>query len=458
MAKKGKEIDLGGVRVQVDPFILIRRVLMRQKLLVSVIGVVGAVLTVLAYKAEPKVYSSSATIAIRTESMPEDYVRKLINRAMRDMHANTERMLLINELDLFGSTRASLPYDIALRTLTGPDGLKVDQQQGSIGVSFFSKDPQQAQMVVAFATERVLGKLANLLDSPYRRQLEALSRGIEELEPKVQIARTNLFQFKAKHPEIAVVMPDLIREDSPLAGIQKDIERAELGLRACYAGVKAPVAAAPRARPEGPACQRVKELRRERADLLAQFTQNHPSVIAADQAIVKALPACKEEQARDSTAEAAPAPRAAMSQSECIEAAKDRIAGLYRDKADIEKQGIKKPELQRKWAELTVETNALEAQLRALQDRRAKASEDRLVGANEFQENFQLVDAPRVPELPTKPERNRFLMVGLGLTAFLGLGLALAREAFRQSFLDPAEFEEQTGVQVLAVLPEIVDR
>ena len=454
MAKKGKEIDLGGFRLQLDPFILIRRVLMRQKKLLALVGVIGAVATLFAYKSTPKVYTSSSQIALRTESMQEDYVRKLVNRAMRDLNSQSELMLIVNELDLFPATRANLPYDISLRQIRRE--LRIDQSAGSVGVSFESKNPQEAQQVVAFVTERVMGKFANLLDSPYRRQLEALGRGIDDLEPKVLIARTRLFEFKAKHPDIAVMTPDFIREDSPLAGLQKDIERAELTLRQCYAGVtptpvrRAPVAA-------GPACRRLDDLKREKGDLLAQFTPSHPSVIALDKELAKARAPCEEEQLR-AEASVGGGIRPGMSQAECVEAAKARLAVLHREKVDVEKRGIKKPTLQREWAELTVEANALESQLRALRDRQAKALEDRLVGANEFQENFQLVDAARVPELPTKPVRNKFLSMGIAITLVIGLLLATARESLRQSFMDAAEFEEQTGLQVLAVLPDITQQ
>ncbi len=46
MAKKGKEFDIGGIRVQVDPFILVRRVLMRQKLLLRLVAIVGGASTI----------------------------------------------------------------------------------------------------------------------------------------------------------------------------------------------------------------------------------------------------------------------------------------------------------------------------------------------------------------------------------------------------------------------------
>ena len=149
--------------------------------------------------------------------------------------------------------------------------------------------------------------------------------------------------------------------------------------------------------------------------------------------------------------------RPGQSQAQCVDAARAKIAVLHREKADIEKKAIRKPRLQREWRELSVRANNLESNMRALVESRDRAIGQRLVAANNFQETFQLVDSPRVPELPSKPDRNQFLIIGMALTAILGLGLAAVREALRQTFLGAQEFEEQTGLQVLAVLPDIKD-
>ncbi|MCA9549866.1 MAG: hypothetical protein KC933_07520 [Myxococcales bacterium] len=455
MAKKGKEIDLGGIRLQVDPFIILQRVLMRQKLMLTIIAVIGGAITIFAYKSAPKIYQSYSTVAIRTESREEDYWRKLANRAMRDLNSNSELMLIINELDLFGSTRATNPYEIALRSLRRE--LKIDHATGQVGVRFESKSAKQAQQVVAFVTERVLGTFANLIDSPYRREIEALNRGIAELEPKVQVARTKLYEFKAKHPSVAVLTPDFIAPTSPLGGVESEIERAERNLKRCYAGERE-TAPAPAAKPktDGPACRRLAELQARKQTLLASYTPSHPEVVRASDQVAKQEIACEREQVElGGTVSGGIKP--GQTQAQCIDAAKARLEALHREKVNIEKQAIKKPALQQEWAELSLEVNQLDSQMRALQDRRARSIENRLVAANDFQENFQLVDPPRVPQLPAKPERNQFMIMGIAITAIIGLILAALREAFRQSFLDPTEFEEQTGLQVLAVLPDLSD-
>src|SRR5690242_18007840 len=117
MAKKSKEIEVGGLRIQIDPLILVRRILTRQKLLLTIVALLGGMATIGLYLRTPKKYTSTAEIVIRAEAFQEDYLRKLLNVVARYLGSDTEMMIIINELNLFASTRASLPYDIALREM-----------------------------------------------------------------------------------------------------------------------------------------------------------------------------------------------------------------------------------------------------------------------------------------------------------------------------------------------------
>ena len=114
---------------------------------------------------------------------------------------------------------------------------------------------------------------------------------------------------------------------------------------------------------------------------------------------------------------------------------------------------INKPRLQRRWAELSLKANALTSEYRGLLQGESKVKNDLLLSANEFQEKFRLVDKAQVPQLPKEPTKSKFMGIGMVLTALIGLLLAVIREALRQTFLDATEFEQQTGLQVLATLP-----
>ncbi|MEQ8272324.1 MAG: hypothetical protein RMA76_22590 [Deltaproteobacteria bacterium] len=446
MAKKGKEIELGSIRLQIDPFILVQRVLMRQKLLLVLVAIIGAGITVYKYKTEPKIYASYGSITVRTEGMDADFSRKFVNRGMRNLNSNEEMMLIINELDLFPSTRANMPYTISLRRMRRE--LIIKNSQGQIEVIFESRNPREAQRVVAFVVERVLSTFERLLYAPYDRQIDALNRAISELMPKVEDARGKLYEFKAKHPTIAIKNQDLFIDDgSPMGALQAKITRAEQNLRACYGGPKPVTARRPT---NGPKCQALARLRAEEQKLLTQYTPQHPSVLAMNDRVEKAERQCEKEQD-----ESMSGLKPGMSQADCVAAAKAKIESLHKQKIDIEKRAIRKPRLQQQWAEVSLEAAQYESQLRALKERKVKTEQDRVMGSSNFTDNFSLVDVPRIPELPAKPERNLFLMTGMAVTAMIGLFLAFLREAFRQRFLDAKEFEEQTGLDVLAVLPDI---
>jgi uncharacterized protein involved in exopolysaccharide biosynthesis len=445
MAKKGKEIDLGGIRVQIDPFIIGRRILMRQKLLLTIVAVGGGLITGFLYKTTPKTYTSDATIAVRVDAMDETFARTLINRAMRDLNADGEMMLMVNELDLFGSMRVGLPYEMALRRMRNE--LAVNQQTGSIGVSYMSKDPVECERVVSFAIERVLAKIENLIDSPLRREAEALNAAIIELEPKLKKAQKKVFEFKAEHPTIATTLPDFIPENSPAKQIETDLKRAETNLQRCYAGAKPLVKPAK----QPPICLEAQAAKRTLDSLLEQYTPSHPTVISAKQEHVTLSKKCERAQEDSPGGDGKPP----MSQAECIASVKDEIRRLHDRKAELALVGNKKPKLQQEWMNLSSELGQLQTQYNALVERRAKGADERKVNAGNFQENFTLVDPARVPEIPSSPDMGKFATFGMAVTALIGIALAALREALRQSFLSASEFEEQTGLPVLAVLPDI---
>ncbi|MBK8013468.1 MAG: hypothetical protein IPK13_19200 [Deltaproteobacteria bacterium] len=458
MELKGKEFDIGGLRIQVDPLVISRRIIMHRIRLLVMIAAIGAVATVLYYLSRPKIYESRATIVVRTEALGEHYVQHLLNTTMREVASNEELMLIINELDLYPGTRASMPYEMALKNLKRELGL--DRESGSVGVRFESTQPKEAQRVVAFVTERVLSSVSDLLDSPYARSLEALDRGLRELTPKVADAQQRLFEFQAAHPEIVIRAPETGEpQGSPLRDIETQIRSAEGDMKRCFASADEPDPTPTRPQRTGPQCQALRNLQREREVLLQQYTENHPAVTRKTSEIQAQRELCQTERDKDQNQGSEPAARrASMTPDQCRMMVAERIQRLHVRKADLEKISIRKPGLQSEWARLSAEASQLESQQRAMLERRAHTVQDRLLAANSFQENFQLVDPPRVPGLPSKPNRNQLMVMGMLVTAAIGLGLAALLEAFRQTFSHPSEVEEQTALAVLAELPPVRSR
>lgn len=447
MAKKSKEIELGGYRIQVDPLILVRRVLTRQKRLLVILCIVGAIATAAFYKITAKEYTSNAEILIRAETVNDEYLRKFLNVVARYVSSDTEMMIIINELDLYAQARATLPYDLALRRMRKE--LKIDRPGGAITIGYRSKSPQEAQRVVAFVTERILTKLADLKDSPYRQQLDAIDQGIADVEPRFKAASLEMFEFRGEHPDIAIRSPEVFQQGSPIASLTEEIDRANKDLTRCYAPA-GPVEPRPK-RKMGPACQAVQDREKEFNLVKERVTPSHPDHIASEGALKKQRQLCEQEQGGQE--EGGSAPRAAANPTDCAASVTEKIRRLGERKMELERGASRKPALQRRWTELTIAASTLEMQSTALREARAKTLKDRLLAANEFRDSFVLVDAPRLPEIPSFPDRNQFLGFGLAVTAILAMFIATLREAFRQTFADPRELEEQTGIPVLAALP-----
>ncbi|MCC7383945.1 MAG: hypothetical protein IT384_19040 [Deltaproteobacteria bacterium] len=453
MARKGKEIDLGGLRIQVDPLVLVTRILLRQKTLLAVVALLGGIATATAYLLSPKLYSSRSNILIRYENFEDSYLQKLLNVAVGYLGADLEMMLIVNELDLYAKMRARLPYEMALREIRRE--LSIRNQPRNIEISFLSKDPVQAQRVVAFTTERLLGKMAELNEAPYNREIEALTGAITELEPKKQASDAKLFEFRAAHPEVANRMADFLPSSSPLDGISAEIRRAEADVMSARSGkVIVEAARAPR---NTPTRQKLAELEAELLRLKSKFTDDHPEVIRMERQIEAQKGKVREEQASlDGVVTPGLNPEEARRQR--VARAEARLRELIAQKVEFEKKAIKTPKLQREWAELSLQANTYGVELSQRMNKLEEVKRDRLVAANRFQENFQLMDAARVPELPAQPNRNQFMVTGMAFTALIGILLAAVREALRQTFVNATEFEEQTALQVFAVLPSIKKR
>jgi uncharacterized protein involved in exopolysaccharide biosynthesis len=454
MAKKGKEIDLGGLRVQVDPMVLTSRIVLRQKALLAAIALIGGLVTVVWYVETPKKYEAHSNILIRYENFEENFLQKLLNVSVGYLGSDTEMMLIINELDLYAKMRSRLPYEMALREMRIQ--LAVRSQPRSITIAYLSPDAHLAERVVAFTTERLLSKMAELNEAPFNRKLEAINRTVVELDPKREEAVNKLFDFKNKHPEIAISIPDLAPPSSPIRAIDDEIRKAERDLAAAQSGlIVAPERATERRR-DTEATRRLRDLENALLEAKQRYTENHPEVqrLTNDVALQKQV-VSKEAARLDGVEKPAAGANPEEIKNARIAAAKARLAELIQRKTETEAQAIGKPKLQREWSELSLNASTLQSQYRSLNEEREKILRDRLVSANDFQENFQLVDAARVPELPTEPSRQKFMVLGMVITAVFGLLVAAAREALRQTFVDANEFEEQAGLQVFAVLPTI---
>ena len=95
MAKKGKVFEFIGIRFQLDPLILARRILTRQIPLLAVVAIISGVSTIISYKRAKRIFESRAGIAIRSAQFNENRLDKDLNLAANFLASDAEMVLIL---------------------------------------------------------------------------------------------------------------------------------------------------------------------------------------------------------------------------------------------------------------------------------------------------------------------------------------------------------------------------
>ena len=215
------------------------------------------------------------------------------------------------------------------------------------------------------------------------------------------------------------------------------------------------------------------------------YAGRHPDILTTQQELAAALaeelketaadqkkasapaPSSKPETTRSAPAAAAPADRELLSAQERVVAIKAQIDSLDRDLQDREaeqkkiQQSIQSlqtrmaglPVREQEMAGLTRDYEISKANYRTLLDKKLSAEMATDMERRQKSERFTLLDPPRVPEKPAKPNRPLFGGIGSAVALALGLILGLGIEFRKGCVL--GEWELPKGTVILGRVPYI---
>jgi uncharacterized protein involved in exopolysaccharide biosynthesis len=224
--------------------------------------------------------------------------------------------------------------------------------------------------------------------------------------------------------------------------------------------------------PEDPLVTQLNNLKQELATAQSKYKETHPDVIALKKRIAMLEPQVevKLKVRREGIAEEnLPPPRldpnterlltkyneqynnilleAKRSQEE-IRYLKEQIAQYQRRIEDT-------PKREQELILLTRDYELLKANYQSLQDKMIQSQMAENLERKQQGEQFKILDPARVPEKPTKPNRNIYLVGGIFIGFGAGLGLAWFRELLDQSFHTVEEVESYLEIPVLATIPNL---
>ena len=368
--------------------------------------------------------------------------------------------------------REFAPVDIerAVRQLEKDLSIAPIKKANLIEVTYVSRLPDRAAAVLRRAGELYLEKHLRLHRPP--GAYEFFRQQAERYESELGGAEADLAGFQRRMNIVSIEEQkqlDLRRAseaETKLVEVQSSLDDTADRIRIVkeqLRTIEPRVVTQSRALPNQYATERLStmlvELNNKRTELLTKFKADDRRVREYDKMISDTSAALEKAKGQTSTEQATDLnPLRQQLQSE--------LARLEMDEAGLRARG----------ASLAAQAGEVHQKLAQL-DGASVAHADLSRGVKTAEENYQLysrkrdeariadalderkitnvaiAEEPRIPALPTRPNRSANLLLGLCFAMFVGVTSAFCAEFFRETVLTPQELERATGVSVLATVP-----
>ena len=431
----------------------------------------------------PDNYQASARIYVDTQSIlrplmagmtvspnPDQQItimsRTLISRP------NVERIVRMVDLDIKIADDSakeklvtSLMNDIKLKT-TGSDNIFM--------ISYDDKDPKLAKDIVqALLTIFVEGGLEGKKQDS-ASALRFIDQQIAAYEEKLVAAEAALTAFKQKN--LGFLPGQGGDYYSQLVAAAEELEKARLSLleaEQARDAVKKQITgdepmlllevgeASPQSIVNPEIDARIQSLNTNLDNLMLNFTDQHPDVVAT-----KRLIAQLEERKVEEAKLMGPVGKnydpmmqqlnIALTESEALVASMKARVGEYEARYErLKSMSNTVPAVEVEMQQLNRDYNVNKANYEKLLERRASAEISGELTSTSGLMSFRIVDPPTVPELPSGPDRKKFLTLVLIGALAGGVGLAFVISQIRPTFHSQTTLRELTGLPILGVVPMV---
>lgn len=435
----------------------------------------------------PAIYKSTATIMIEEQEIPAELVMTTVTSyaEQRIQQINQRIMSFSRLLEII--QRFNLYPEMKERSTTEEivEQMRKDTELKPISADVMDRRtgrPTAATIAFSLAyqgkTPNTVQQVANVLTSFFLEEnLKARARQTEEasefLEGEMGRVRQELAEldarlatFKEKHinelPEMVQVNVqaiNTIERNIDAAGEQvRGLKEREGYLQTQLSSIK------PRLdKEEDFTRQRLEQLKIELVAMQQRFSEEHPDVkkarteIAQLEKKVDALGTGggKGAGAPDNPAYVTLASQLASTRAE-MSALQRQIEKLNAEAATFRARLAATPKVEEEYGALVATRAGTQAKVSDLMRKLMEARVAQGLEKEQKGERFTLVEPPRLPEKPFKPNRLAILLIGAVLGIGAGVGFAALREFSDNTVRDGERLSAETGHPVLAGIPVIV--
>jgi len=442
----------------------------------------------------PNEYRSDTLILVVPQQVSESYVRSTTTGRIEDrLQAITQQILsrtrlerIIQDFNLYQQQRRTAIMEDVVEQMRG--AIQVQVVKGdAFTVGFTSDDPRTAM--------RVTERLASLFIEENLRDREVLAEGTNQfLDAQLEDARRQLIETERKVGEYRRQYADELPEQREanmqgqhniemqvqalIESLNRDRDR-RLALDRLIADAETPDAAPTLPSSNGindadgvpvgaPVPQQLQAAQEALQGLQMRLTPQHPDVLR-----LKRVVADLQKKA-DAEALARPlsSGAAALTPGEVLK--RNRLAEMKAEMENLDKQIVVKqdneqrlrvamatyqkrieaaPTRDSELTELTRDYRSLQATYQSLLGKKQDSKLSANLERRQIGEQFKILDAARLPERPTSPNRPRLYSLGIGGGLGVGLALAALMEYLDKSLRSEADIGAALNLFVLATVP-----
>ncbi len=428
----------------------------------------------------PPVYRSQATILIEQQHIPTDLVKSTVNSFADERIQQIQQKLmtidnlnkiiekfnlypkerkLVNASDLAEQFREATTLELINADVVGKG--KNSKATLAFKLGFDHKQPVIAQkianeLVTLFLDENIKTRTQRAEESTKFLQEEA-----EKFKVEIQKIETEIAEYKQKYsnslPELLPVnMASIARIENTLQQLQlqeKMLEERRISLHNQLSATSPSLADA--VDNKNAKIETRASLETEYQNLLKKYSKNHPDV----KAVKRKLDGFKEKAVSASPEVNNPVYLQYQSEIKIASVELQNIStqkvSLAEQLKNLEANVSQTHQVERGYYELMRDLDNQKAKYKELRAKSLEAKLSQNLEVEQKAEKFSLLEPPRVPEKPEKPNRIKLLFVGFMFSVLGGLGAGLAVETLDNSIRNHAKLASITGFEPLVVIPYI---
>jgi polysaccharide chain length determinant protein (PEP-CTERM system associated) len=449
----------------------------------------------------PNRYRSESTVLIVPPRIPKDYVKPTVTEGLQERLEAMQQQLLsrtrleriVLDFDLYRAARKHQESmdDVLDRMATRdikivvPKMIRKRDEPGSFKVSFESDDPKTAMLVTErlaslFVQENIENRtsLSDTTNQFMQRQLDEALRKLQEQGAKLEAFRrtnagrlptevaSNLQMIQTTQQQLQALNETINRQRER----QIVIERTLADESTIASTTTAPIIAG--RGPAQPALSPAQELAGARQGLAAlelRLKPEHPDVKAQKRRIAeleqKVAADALQQPVSDTgipivtSGDAAQQRRLSSLRAEyeslgrSIVVERQQADGLERSMANYRSRVEAAPTLEPDLIQLTRDYDTLQTNYTTLLQKTQAAQAAVNLEEGQVGEQFRIIDAARIPERPTSPDRVRFNLIGIVFGTLMGVGLAAFAEYRDSSLRTEDDVMVALSLPVVALVP-----